>query len=317
MKLRFDTTPFLETSELPWISYKINHEKGLKANELKKALISDKWVQKMIKECKEWPGTPIKRHNDANHILHKICLLIDFGLDINDKGIKDIVKKILGNQAGNGAFLSNLLIPKHFGGSGEPSLGWLLCDFPILLYILLSFKLNENKKVLRAIDFLKGLVSDNGWRCTGSLPKFRGPGRKSDHCPYATLVSLKAFSMLPEYYDEQFIKIGCDVIINQWKKRTERKIYMFAMGTDFKKLKYPNIWFDITHVTKVLSRFPYARKSNTLREMLGIIKGKQLESAGFIPESIYTAYKGLDFGQKKTPSPSLTYSIREIFAAFS
>ncbi|HLP46880.1 MAG TPA: hypothetical protein VK469_13080, partial [Candidatus Kapabacteria bacterium] len=98
-----------------------------------------------------------------------------------------------------------------------------------------------------------------------------------------------------------------------WQERKTKRYYMFAMGTDFRKLKYPNLWFEITHVCKVLSHFPYARETKSFREMMQIIIEKQQESGGFIPESVYTEYKGWDFGQKKEPSPSLTYAILEIF----
>ena len=147
----------------------------------------------------------------------------------------------------------------------------------------------------------------------GSMPKFRGPGKKSDPCPYATLISLKVFALLPEYHEEKFIQVACDALLNQWQERKTKRYYMFAMGTDFQKLKYPNLWFEITHVCRVLSYFPYARKSTSFQEMLQIIIEKQQDSGGFIPESIYTEYKGWDFGQKKEPSPSLTYAILEIF----
>ena len=36
---------------------------------------------------------------------------------------------------------------------------------------------------------------------------------------------------------------------------SERKEYLFGMGTDFRKLKAPLVWLDILHVLDVLSRF--------------------------------------------------------------
>lgn len=41
--------------------------------------------------------------------------------------------------------------------------------------------------------------------------------------------------------------------------------------------------------------------------MIEIIKGKQTEEGLFIPEAVYQKCKGWDFGQKKVPSPYLTY----------
>jgi hypothetical protein len=317
MELNYSCLDYLKKSELPWIKYKIS--KKLNPNDceqitnLKKILLSDGRITKILDEAKKWPEPPLSRHSDVKHIIHKICLLLDFGLDNQDNEIKEISEKILANQDDKGAFLSTILIPKAYGGADEPALQWLMCDFPILLYILIYLGLKENKQVVKAIEFLKSIVDDNGWRCQGSVEKFRGPGRKADHCPNGTLISLKVFSMLPEFHSEEFIKNGIDAILNQWVNRKERKIYMFAMGTDFKKLKYPNHWFDIVHVCRVLSRFEYAKKAEPFLEMLQIIKDKQLSNGGFVPESAYTEYKGWDFGQKKEASPSLTYAIWDTF----
>ena len=67
------------------------------------------------------------------------------------------------------------------------------------------------------------------------------------------------------------MKNAIDSICSHWKNTKERKIYMFAMGTDFKKLKYPNHWYDIIHVVKVLSKFEYARQQEAYDEMLAVI----------------------------------------------
>ena len=106
---------------------------------------------------------------------------------------------------------------------------------------------------------------------------------------------------------------GIDAILNHWKNQKERKIYMFGIGTDFKKLKYPNIWFDIVSVVRVLSHYDYAKSTKEFKEMVEIIINKQQPNGGFIPESIYTAWKDWDFGQKKVLSETLTYQIYRIF----
>ena len=46
--------------------------------------------------------------------------------------------------------------------------------------------------------------------------------------------------------------------------------------------------------------------------MLDIIKSKKAGSGMYIPESVWMAYKGLDFVQKKEPSVILTYFINNI-----
>ena len=40
------------------------------------------------------------------------------------------------------------------------------------------------------------------------------------------------------------------------------------MGTDFRKLKVPFVWYDLMHVLDVLSRFPWLIRMTRLLDML-------------------------------------------------
>ena len=79
------------------------------------------------------------------------------------------------------------------------------------------------------------------------------------------------------------------------------------MGTDFRKLKAPAIFYDIVSVTDCLSKFEFVRTDSRFCEMIDIIKEKQDADGMFVPESIYQKCKGWDFGQKKAASPYLTF----------
>jgi hypothetical protein len=137
--------------------------------------------------------------------------------------------------------------------------------------------------------------------------KFRGPGRKDDCCPYATLVMLKLFACIPEYADSHLADSCADTLLSLWEHSRNEHPYMFYMGTDFRKLKAPLIWYDIVSVTDVLSQFPRVHQDNRYIEMLDIIKSKMDADGLFTPESVYQKCRGWDFGQKKAPSPYLTY----------
>jgi hypothetical protein len=78
------------------------------------------------------------------------------------------------------------------------------------------------------------------------------------------------------------------------------------MGTDFRKLKVPFVWYDLMHVLDVLSRFSWLRDDPRLIDMLSIMKSKANEHGHFTLESIWTAWKDWEFGQKKQPSRWLT-----------
>ena len=87
---------------------------------------------------------------------------------------------------------------------------------------------------------------------------------------------------------------------------------MFYMGTDFRKLKAPLIWYDIIHLTDTLSNFKQAILDSRFKQMVKIIESKATQDDIFIPESEWKAWKEWDFGQKKIPSTWLTFLIYRI-----
>jgi hypothetical protein len=312
-ELRVDPSDYLLDQSEPWVAYNtlvnlLGRSPGdPEVAEQKRSLVEHERVIGLVEECLGWPGEPLKRHNDASHVIHKMGLLADFGMTIDDAGIGEIVDRVLQHRSDEGSLQSNLLIPKHFGGSGEPSMEWMLCDAPILLHSLLSMGVDVSR-VEGAVRHLVSVVDENGWRCRGSTG-MRGPGRKDDHCPYANLVSLKALSLVPSLLDSEACRRGIEAQLSHWENRAGRKIYMFGIGSTFSKLKYPNVWYDILHVVDVLSRFSYAREDARFREMLEAVYAKQRDEGFFVPESVFRAWKGWSFGQKKGPCPWLTYRV--------
>ena len=308
--LNYDPVPYLEQCTEPWIKYNLRRIQGKESTKEYKELVQNPRIQALIDECVTWPNPPLKRHNDAGHPIHKIELLADFGLDTRDEWIKAISNLILEHRSEDGLFQSKLEIPERWGGKGTGEIMWLQCDTPVLIYALQKFGIN-NEYTKEATRMLVWLSENNGWRCKGSNPKFRGPGKKADHCPYANLITLKALSLSP-YRETEAVQNGIDSHILHWENRGGKKIHMFGIGTTFKRLKYPNVWFDILHVVDVLSHYPYALEYDEFWEMWNIIKEKQQPEGGFIPESIYRAWSGWSFGQKKTPSPMMSLKIYEI-----
>ena len=263
----------------------------------------------VIDECVGWPGKPVTRHNDATLLMHKLAFLADWGLDASDERIGAVTGRILADSSPEGALQSLIQVPEAYGGSGAAEMGWMFCDSPLLLYSMLSFGIGDEPVVKAAVEHLVRSVSPNGWRCLNSTPKFRGPGRREDHCPYANLLALKALSLAPVHHESEAVKLGVEAQLNHWKNRRERKYYLFGMGTDFMKLKYPHVWYDVLHVLDVLSRFPWARGDERLIEMWSSVASRQGGDGLFVPESVWMAWKGWSFAQKKTPSPSLTLRV--------
>jgi len=311
---------WLINSQEPWTRYRTyldllemsNSEKEVQAAH--EEMISDAKVQNLIHEANKWNEIVIKRHNDANHPIYKLSTLADFGITVSDLGIRPIVTSILKHQNEMGDFQSLINIPKAFGGTNEDTWTWMLCDSPTYLYSLLAFGLKADLQVKKAVKHLKSLIDENGWHCKvdPALGKFRGPGKKDDPCPIANVYALKALSILPEERESKEAKIGIEMLLSHWEKRGKVKLYLFGIGTDFCKLKYPFIWYDILHVADVLSRFPFAQKDERFREMVDMILDQADQNGRYTPTSMYRAWKGWSFANKKEPSAWLTFLVLRI-----
>jgi hypothetical protein len=114
--------------------------------------------------------------------------------------------------------------------------------------------------------------------------------------------------------DSQACHIGTDTLLTLWSGSAKQHPYMFFMGTDFRKLKVPFVWYDLLHVLDILSRFPWLKQDKRLLDMLKILKSKADQQGRFTLESIWTAWKDWEFGQKKEPSRWLTLLAWRIFA---
>ncbi len=278
------------------------------------AMVAHSKIQNLISELSDWPGPILKSHKKAGHHLHKLGYLADIGLKADDPGIDKIIQQISKYQSPEGQFQVLVNIKPGYGGTGEDQYAWMLCDAPLVIYALVKFGKGYNQDVQNAISYLVNLMRENGWPCSVSpeLGKFRGPGRKDDPCPYANLVMVKLLAQFPERHSDPAIKTGVETILSLWEQRKERRPYLFAMGTDFSKLKAPLIWYDILHVTDVLTQIPWTQTDNRLKEMLEIIKNKADQDGKYTAESIWMDWKGWEFGQKKEPSKWITLTALRI-----
>ena len=274
----------------------------------RQAMIAHPQVEDLMSELAEWPGPILKSHKAAGHLLHKLTFVADLGLRIDDPGVQQIVDRLLERRSEEGPFQVLVNINPRYGGTGEDQWAWMLCDAPLVVYALARFGLGEQPQVRAAVQHLVGLVRENGWPCavTPELGRFRGPGRKADPCPYANLAMLKALSQLPAWQNEAVTRTGAETLLTLWEQRKERRPYLFAMGTDFAKLKAPLVWYDVLHVTEVLTHFPWLRGDERLREMVSIVRAKADEAGRFTAESVWRDWKGWSFGQKRAPSRWLT-----------
>jgi hypothetical protein len=193
----------------------------------------------------------------------------------------------------------------------------------VLLDGLLALGVPPDARLQVAADHLVHLVKDNGWRCSSApeLSRFRGPGKAADPCPIANVYALKALANiasvsqdrdLPELYTSPAVRTGVEMLLQHWEQRLEKKYFLFGVGSDFQKLKYPFIWYDILHVVDVLSRFPITRQDERFVEMMETILTQADEIGRYTASSVYMAWKGWSFADKKNPSPWLTFLVMRI-----
>jgi hypothetical protein len=275
-------------------------------------MLADTQVMAIVTELRRWPEAALSSHKSAGHLLHKLVFLADLGLKVDDPGMGVVIECILEHRSKEGPFQVLTNTPRHFGGSGLDEWAWALCDAPLLAYALIKLGLGGHPAVRAAVEYLEGLVRDNGWPCAVSkeLGGFRGPGRKEDSCPYATLAMLKALSQSPEGRGSPASRVGVESLLALWRESAKRHPYIFYMGTDFRKLKAPLIWYDILHVVDVLTRFPWLRNDPCLQEMVEVVRAKADAQGRFTAESVWTAWKNWEFGQKREPSRWVTLLAR-------
>ncbi len=125
---------------------------------------------------------------------------------------------------------------------------------------------------------------------------------------------LKALSVTDQWRDSSATRAGAETLLTLWDESRSRHPYMFFMGTDFRKLKAPFIWYDLLHVLDVLSRFAWLRDDPRLLDMLGSLRARADPQGRFTVESTWTAWKGWEFGQKRVPSRWLTLLAWRILA---
>ena len=297
----------------PWLQYAIRlnllNESREDLFDLKNEVLKDKKILSYLSDITDFHSAIVRNHKDPDLSINKLLFLLDIGFGTDIPEIENAIRQIMSHKDQNGVYQSMTNIPPHYGGMGEDVFGWCLCDAPLLLMALLKARIDYQQHIKQGVEHLTSLYKEQGFPCSVSVEHgtFRGPGRKDDCCPFATLIMLKLLSEIDEYQNSDIVKGGIEVILSLWENSLERHPYMFYMGTDFRKLKAPAMWYDIVSVTDLLSKHDFVKTDSRFCEMINLIKGKQDSEGMFIPESVYQKFKGWDFGQKKTISPYLSY----------
>ena len=328
------------TDSNPWVAYRSAIDLGKldplspEATKLRLAMEGTPQLAVLLADVSAWPGTVMNSHRSASQTYHALSFLAELGVSPQQPSVAKALATIVDRIGEDGLPRLPMNYPTNFGGPGKELWCWALCDAPVILKALVRFGLDGDTRVKKGIETILGLAKPFGWPCAVApeLGKFRGPGRKDESCPYANLVSLdlaaacmesseneetvsKGTGSLrtgPQLADHPAVQSGIEALLDCWEHSREKHPYMFHAGTDFRKLKAPFIWYDILHLADTLSRFPKARADRRFRDMLAVIHGKRQPDGSYIPESVYQPYRTWDFGQKKAPSPWLSFLVARI-----
>lgn len=304
----------------PWTEYRTRIDLLNQAIDNKLVIEAKKKIQnnilfkKMITDLTQISEKIVNSHKKADLPFHILTFLADLGFTKDDNEIKEVVDKIFLHTSEEGVFQTPMNISKHFGGTGIDTYAWALCDAPNLVYGLLKMGFENDERVIKAKNYLKNLSRSNGFPCSVSkeLGKFRGPGKKTDSCPYATLIMLKVLSINEIDKNSIEAKNSVEAILNLWEHSKIEHPYMFYMGNNYRKLKAPQIWYDIVNVVDTLSKFEFTHSDMRFINMVEEIEKKADKEGKYTPESIWRVWKNWDFGQKKEPSSWLTFLIYRI-----
>ncbi len=309
MKLPESTKTWLLEAPEPYIRYQAlalldpdNADPGL--------LDADPFIRTNIDAVSRWKDEVLARHDKAELFIHRLALLAELDVNGGTMGMGPVLEGLLSNIAPDGSFPIQIMIPKAFGGSGEAHEDWIICDFPTILYSL-SMMAPEDDRLDRAYDKLRSLAGESFYPCSGSIPKFKGPGPKGGMCPYANLLVARAFAARPELRACPEAKVAAGALLWHWENRASKKPFLFGMGTDFKKLKFPLIWYNILHMLRAIGPIEGVADDPRYREMVAIVGAKLNAEGRATPESVHMAYKSEEWSQKKGPSRLMTILVHK------
>ena len=255
----------------------------------------------------------VSGHNKPELASNLLDLLAEIGVTAkDDERIPRLLDQMLSHADADGRFLA--YAAQH---TGPPVWGSVHCDTHAIADIAGRFGLAHDPRVRRAREAAAADLAETdmglAWLCRPDPETgFRGPGRKTEPCPQATLEALRAFSWLPESERPEWTGEVAHSALGIWRQRGERKPYMMGHGRQFKTVKWPPTWYGAYEVIDVLGRIPEAWRSSaedrrSVAEIAACLLTYNVAADGRVtPLSTFKGWEMFSLGQKKVPSPLAT-----------
>jgi len=298
----------------PWTKYRTlidlleEHNSSKKLLEVKEELLCHPLIIDLIKETKEWFYIPLKRHDDSTSSHYKLKMLADFGFDITNNDIKQIVTNLKQHNESDLFAIKQALPEKgKFSVKVDDDFDeWhaLPCDSTLLSAILLQLG-DQSDEVLKSIELIKNKWQEkSGWFCHLFFVEGQFKKHKAG-CQMAALQALEVFSLLPDKIDDKIINNAYEAL--KFHKDFGKSLYYFGRSKKFWTFKYPFVWYNALYIAEVLTRFDSLKNTNFVKEIVEWIVDSQDENGRFKPTSMFRSYSKWDFSNKKEASPWITY----------
>jgi hypothetical protein len=281
--------------------------------EVHQSLLVDPPFRALIAALPDWEADPVRGHNRPDFAPNLLNLLADMGLRPgDDAAVEGLLDKMLAHQEPSGRLASYAIGFRET----DPVWGSVLCDSHAIIEALVRMGRGESSVVRNAVDCMNHELSlttqGYGWTCLPhTVTGFRGPGRKGDICPQVTLEALRVYALLPpSRWPEHLLEVA-STSLSVWRERGTQKPYLFGHGRQFKTVKWPPTWYDVSALLLAVSRYPQLRQSpedrQSLAELAACLVAYNFSSDGRVtPRSCYQGFEAFSFGQKKLPSPWAT-----------
>lgn len=151
---------------------------------------------------------------------------------------------------------------------------------------------------------------DGGWRCN-TVKLGKAPSTDASN-PGTTLYVLDAFHYRKNS-EEDILKLekGVLFLLNHWKTRLPLGPCQFGIGTNFLKIEYPMIRYNLLYYCCVLSRFKASLDNECFQEAFSLIRNKA-ENGKIKPENPHKSWRKFSFAQKDKESRMATKRYHEI-----
>jgi hypothetical protein len=249
------------------------------------------------------PEKPLSRAYDPKDSIWKLATLADFGLRSDDPRIAAIAERVLSSQSDDGGFLH---------GGFDHTKTWdtrpYICISHVMTYALARFGYLDDPRLQCAYDHILSWQRLDGGFHPNKLNLPHNERQSEPSCPFGTLNVLRALVANPSLQSAEPTLRAADYLLDCWQRRAEPyRPVGFGIGSSWDKTIYPFVQYALLKEIDTLSQVPAVHTDPRYKEMLAHLATKLDANSQLTPESTNKPYADFDFGQKKQPSPWMTF----------